>query len=103
MRLWFFSEMQASSRPHLAAKLPLVASLAGHREHTLNVGAMCRLLERRISEERSNGCEAEVPGPPRGGSLRLKVFQECADERSVQIPQCQLRWGSPDVRTQTGA
>jgi hypothetical protein len=59
---------------------------------------MCRLLERRISEERSNGCEAEIPGPHRGGSLRLEDFQECADERSVQIPQCQLRWGPPKAR-----
>jgi len=37
--------------PGQELKLPLVASLAGDRKHTLNVGAMCRLLERRISEE----------------------------------------------------
>jgi hypothetical protein len=29
----------------------------------LNVGAIGRLLERRVSEERSNGREAEIPGP----------------------------------------
>lgn len=44
-------------------KLSLIASLARDREHALNLGAMGRLLERRISKERPNGREAEVPGP----------------------------------------
>ncbi|WP_288142340.1 hypothetical protein, partial [Mesorhizobium sp.] len=56
-------------------KLSLVASLARNREHALNMGAMRRLLERRISEERPNGREAEIPLPYRGGSPRLKVLQ----------------------------
>lgn len=50
-------------RPGEKLKLSRVASLARDREHALNLGAMGRLLERRISEERPNGREAEVPGP----------------------------------------
>ncbi|CDX52789.1 hypothetical protein MPL3365_170093 [Mesorhizobium plurifarium] len=44
---------------------PPAASLARNREHALNVGAVRRLLERRISEERPNGREPEIPRPYR--------------------------------------
>jgi hypothetical protein len=77
--------------PDEKLKLPLVASLAGDGEHALNVGAVRRLLERRISEEGPNGRETEIPRSNRGASARLKVLQECADERRVEIPKRQLR------------
>jgi hypothetical protein len=71
--------------------LSLVVALARDREHALDEGAVRRLLERREPEEGADGGQAHVACPDAGTAPRLQIGQERADERRIQIVECQGR------------
>jgi hypothetical protein len=65
--------------------LTLVVALARYREHSLDKGAVGRLLEGREPEEGANGGQAQVTRPDAGAPLGLEISEERADERHIQI------------------
>src|SRR5205814_1348194 len=73
--------------------LTLAVALARYREHSLDKGAVGRLLEGREPEEGANGCQPQVARPDAGAPLCLEVSEERADERHIQIVEGQGRWG----------
>ena len=82
--------------------LPLVVALARYREHTLDQRAVCRLLEGHEPEEGADGGQTQVARLRAGAALCLKIGQERADERRVQIGRASGPMGHPEplpVRT----
>jgi len=69
----------------------LVVALARYGKDTLDLGTVGRFFERCEAEEGTDGCQAQITGSNAGGSVGLEVFEEGADEWSVQIVECQVR------------
>ena len=78
-------------RPRQEMHLTLVVTLARYREHSLDKGAVGRLLEGGEPEERVNGRQAQVARPRARAPLCLEVSEERADESNVQIVEGQGR------------
>jgi hypothetical protein len=78
--------------------LSLVVALARYGEHALDQRAVRRLLERYEPEEGADGGQAQVASLGAGTALRLKIDQECTDERGIQIAECQIRRGLAEPR-----
>jgi len=73
-------------------------TLARYGEHALDQRAVRRLLERHEPEEGADRSQAQVAGLGAGTALRLKIDQECTDERSFQVAECQIRRGLTEPR-----
>ena len=84
--------------PRQEMHLTLVVALARYREHSLDKGAVGRLLEGREPEERANGGQARVTRPDAGAPLGLEISEERADERHIQIVEGQDRRGLAEPR-----
>jgi hypothetical protein len=81
--------------------LPLVVALARYGEHALDQRAVRGLLERHEPEEGADGGQAQVASLGAGAARRLKIYQECTDERCIQIavPDPKGTYGAAPVRT----
>lgn len=78
--------------------LSLVVALARYGEHALDHRAVRWLLERHEPEEGADGGQAQVARLGAGTALRLKIDQECTDERCIQVAECQSRGGLTEPR-----
>ena len=70
----------------------LVVSFARYCEHALDKGAVSRLLEGHKPKERADGSQAQVACRDADAAIRLKIAQERADERRVELIERQGRW-----------
>lgn len=62
---------------------------------------MCRLLERRISEERSNGCEAEIPAGHLNAPTSVTFLGEAIEgvNSSIRLTRHSSRSRRGDIKT----
>ena len=87
-------DLEARQEVHL----PLIVTLARYGEHALDQRAVGWFLERHEPEEGADRSQAQVAGLGAGTALRLKIDQECTDERSFQVAECQIRRGLTEPR-----
>jgi len=71
-------------------QLALVASLRWYRQHTLNMGAVRRRLERGVAKERPDRRQTEVASSRRRRPTHLQIVQKRTYEGRVEIRQAEL-------------
>ena len=71
---------------------PSLEAFGRNGEHALDHGGMLRVAKRCIPEQRSDRGEPSVAGAHAIFPLVLKMVEEGADQRGIEIVDVQLRW-----------
>src|SRR5579864_4953898 len=66
--------------------------LVGHRQHSLYKGAAPWLLQRHVTEERTNGGQPDITRTRRQASHLLGVIEEGANQWGIKIIPGHLVW-----------
>jgi hypothetical protein len=87
------SKQRLDFRPRQKVNEPAIVALSGHRQHALDLRRIRGRLEGRITEERTDRRQAQIPCAGIDGPGLFQIVQKCCHERRIDVLKCQVvRW-----------